>query len=160
MQGSIASAAAIALSLTATHAQAQGGIIPPDRVHDFFYSSHMTAPIPATPECAEQVIQGYWKEQITIVHKSDPERVSGFLDAENLREDITAVFAGAAIVQLSLNVTELGDGYVFPYSLLASVDYDGSGLIDTYHYPGSSLPNPAVILLEIDQSLRLCPGSP
>lgn len=156
MQGSIVSAA-IALSLTAAHtASAQGGIVPPDRVETRFYSPLMTSPIPATPECAEQVIQDYFgEEHITIVHKTDPERVSGFLDAENLREDITAEFADGSIVDLSLNVTERGDGYVFPYSLLASVGYDGSGRIATTYYPESELPNPANLLAEIDHKLRL-----
>ncbi len=157
MQGANLTTAAIVFSLGSAYmAAAEDGIFYPGRVRTTYFSDQMTAPIPATRECAEDVIEGYLGEGITIVHQSD--RVSGFRDEENLREDITAVFAGKAIVGLSLNVTQQADGYVFPYSLLASIDYNSTGLIDTFYYPQSNLPNPAAILAGIDSDLRyLCP---
>lgn len=159
MRAAKLTSAAIAFSLgSASVAAAEEGIFYPGRVQTFFSSDQMAMPIPATRDCAQGVIDDYFGEGSTIVHQFD--RVSGFLDEENLREDIVAVFNGESIVQLSLNVTQQADGYVFPYSLLASVDYNGSGLIDTFYYPESNLPNPAVILAGIDQSLRLCPKTP
>lgn len=157
MQGAKLTTAAIAFSIGSAYmAAAEEGIFVPDRVHTFFASDQMTDPIPATRECTVEMIENYLGEGITIVHQFD--RVSGFRDEEGLREDITAVFAGNKVVQLSLNVTQELDDYVFPYSLLAIVDYNGSGLIDTFYYPQSNLANPAVVLAGIDSDLRyLCP---
>ena len=154
MRGAKLTTAAIALSLGSAYMAAAEEGIAPVRVQNFYTYPQMTDPIPATRECAVKVIKDYLGQDIVIVSKED--RVSGFRDEENLKEDITAVFAGAAIVQLSLNVTQQADGYVFPYSLLASVDYNGSGLIDTSYYPQSKLPNPADLLAELDRKMRLC----
>lgn len=158
MQGVNLTTAAFAFSLASMHmvAAAEDGIHYPGRTRGFFASDQMAAPIPATPACIVKAIENYLGEGITIVPLFD--RISGFRDEENLKEDIVVVVRNERIVQLSLNVTQQDDGYVFPYSLLASVDYNGSGLIDTFYYPQSNLPNPAAILAGIDNDLRsLCP---